>query len=258
MDYPRWTKILVLGCPITNSPRSFRARTHRPQADAPDRCPAEAAARTAASPSRPLVWVQLDRIDLLLDKLKGREENRVDEARPHHRDAEACAERDARMSARLGSARVRAGGRARSGGGCVVLCCIWRGGVPLEKRGEERAGQGRGRTSVHAPVEELDLDRLGRTAAGREHVALVDRLGRIDRVDLLSRVNEVKRFRKCPAWTQGDVGMQGPVGQRGQGLTQAQLTSPHSPPAVTTATGDVGSFPRALAMSCLADSYVMK
>lgn len=41
-------------------------------------------------------------------------------------------------------------------------------------------------------------------------------------------------------------------------LTHAQLTRPHSPPAVTTAKGVVGEFPRAFAKSCFALSYVIK
>lgn len=41
-------------------------------------------------------------------------------------------------------------------------------------------------------------------------------------------------------------------------LTHAQLTSPHSPPAMTTAKGVVGELPRAFARSCFALSYVIK
>lgn len=76
-----------------------------------------------------------------------------------------------------------------------------------------------------------------------EAVALVDALRRVDGVDLepnqLDQEIRLKllNFRK---------------------LTQAQLTRPQRPPATTTAIGEVGEFPRALASSCLELSYVMK
>lgn len=73
-----------------------------------------------------------------------------------------------------------------------------------------------------------------------EAVALVDALRRVDGVDLEPNQldQEIRlNFRK---------------------LTQAQLTRPQRPPATTTAIGEVGEFPRALASSCLELSYVMK
>lgn len=83
-----------------------------------------------------LFLVHLDLIDLFLDKLKGGEEDCVDEAGAHHGDAEACR-------------------CVSSGAHCESVSLI-------------------GCTSIHASVEELDFGRLGLGAAGCENVALVD------------------------------------------------------------------------------------
>lgn len=97
------------------------------------------------------------------------------------------------------------------------------------------------RTLVHAGVEELDLLLLRAVSVLGEAVALIDALRRVDGVDLCMMVRS-----RYPIRTPDSV------------LTQAQLTRPQRPPATTTAIGEVGEFPRALASTCLELSYVMK
>lgn len=93
-----------------------------------------------------LFFVHFDLVDLFLDKLKGGEEDCVDEAGAHHGDAEACC-------------------CVSSGARCESVSLI-------------------GCTSIHASVEELNLGRLGLGTAGCEYVALVDGLCGINGVDL--------------------------------------------------------------------------
>jgi len=104
-----------------------------------------------------------------------------------------------------------------------------------------REGCGSGKlTAVHARIEEVDLGSLCLSSAADEAVALIDALGSVDGKYL----HEISKRHNL-----GRLEMQ---------LTQAQLTNPHIPPAMTTAKGVLGELPRALAKTCFTLSYVMK
>lgn len=93
---------------------------------------------------------------------------------------------------------------------------------------------GRRLTTIHARIGELNLGSVRFSSATDETVALVHALRRVNGKDLhiitILLLDDISRRK----------------------LTQAQLTSPQRPPAVTTARGVVGESPRALANSCFA------
>jgi hypothetical protein len=94
-------------------------------------------------------------------------------------------------------------------------------------------------TSVHPWVEELDLWPCLLVFAADKTIALIYTFGGVNGEDLvLGQQLDDRPVR--------DI------------LTQAQLTRPHSPPAITTARGCVGEVPRALARICFTLSYVTK
>lgn len=95
-------------------------------------------------------------------------------------------------------------------------------------------------TSIHPATKEMNFWARGLVFASDEAISLVDTLCRVDRENLqYLLVHDSRPHRK-------------------RKLTQAQLTSPHSPPATTTASGCVGEVPRALAKTCFTLSYVTK
>ena len=95
------------------------------------------------------------------------------------------------------------------------------------------------RTSIHSWIHELNFWSCRRVFPTDEAVSLVHTLRCINRKYLNNHEKLPPHFAIIQ-------------------LTHAQLTSPHNPPAVTTAKGVVGELPRAFAKSCFALSYVMK
>jgi hypothetical protein len=109
----------------------------------------------------------------------------------------------------------------------------------LSVSNDEEMARCRGHTAIHPRVEELNLGPVLLILASNKAIALVDTLCGVDWEDLEAGSASCHLGNE---WTR----------------THAQLTSPHMPPAVTTAKGVVGEPPRAFARSCFILSYVTK